>query len=154
MTDPKGTQEVAKKADAPAKVAAPVAPVEPVEPAKDEKSVDTAKDDKSVEPVGTQKVSNLIWGETNGSDIQKDGKLDVLYTCYLPPGKGRLTVYDRMTGFDAVGRDIESGYRNEDNEFWLASGGFDVRTHPDLTIDEAIAWIKENANTSVGKEAE
>ena len=41
---------------------------------------------------------------------------------------GSLTVLDRMTGFGW--RDIETGYRDQDGKFWLASGGFDVRRSP------------------------
>jgi hypothetical protein len=60
---------------------------------------------------------------------------------------GSITILDRMTGFGW--RDIETGFRSPDNKFWLASGGFDIRDFPDLTVSEAIEKIKENANTCV-----
>lgn len=63
---------------------------------------------------------------------------------------GSLTVLDRMTGFGF--RDIETGFRDNDGEFWLASGNFDVRHSGAKTIGDAIEWIKRNANTCVGKE--
>jgi hypothetical protein len=61
---------------------------------------------------------------------------------------GSITVLDRMTGFGW--RDIETGFRDPAGKFWLASGGFCIRAFPDLTVSEAIAKIKENANTCRG----
>jgi hypothetical protein len=58
---------------------------------------------------------------------------------------GSLTVIDRMTGFGW--RDIESGYRDVDGNFWLASGNYDVRSCGLNTIIDAINWVKQNANT-------
>jgi hypothetical protein len=60
---------------------------------------------------------------------------------------GSLTVVDRMTGFGW--RDIESGYRDPDGEFWLASGDFDVMGSGCKTVGEAIKWVKDRANTCV-----
>ena len=60
---------------------------------------------------------------------------------------GSLTILDRMTGFGY--RDIESGYRSPDGKFWLASGGCDVRNSGAVTMQEAIDWVKEHANTCV-----
>jgi hypothetical protein len=60
----------------------------------------------------------------------------------------RITVLDRMTGFGW--RDIETGYRDIEGKFWLASGDFDIRDYPELTITEAIAFIKKNANNCIG----
>lgn len=67
---------------------------------------------------------------------------------------GSLTVLDRMTGFGW--RDVESGYRDKDGKFWLASGNFDVRNvrlYPDLnvTVQEAIDCVKQNANNCKGE---
>lgn len=62
---------------------------------------------------------------------------------------GRITVLDRMTGYGGGIRDVETGFLDNDNKFWLASGQFDIRTFPELTIDEAILTIKKNANTCV-----
>jgi hypothetical protein len=61
---------------------------------------------------------------------------------------GSITVLDRMTGFGW--RDIETGFRDPVGNFWLASGGFCIRDFPELTVSEAIAKIKENANTCKG----
>lgn len=58
---------------------------------------------------------------------------------------GSFTVLDRMTGFGW--RDIETGYRDKEGKFWLASGHCDVRLSGSKTIGEAIKWIKNNANT-------
>ena len=55
-----------------------------------------------------------------------------------------------MTGF-SFGRDIETGFRDPYDKFWLASGNFDIRTHEDITIKEAIELIKKNANTCMGE---
>ena len=61
---------------------------------------------------------------------------------------GSLTVLDRMTGYGW--RDIETGYRDTNGDFWLASGGFDVRDSGVKTIKDAIEWVKTNANTCKG----
>lgn len=62
----------------------------------------------------------------------------------------RITVLERTTGFSFAPFDIETGYRDVTGKFWLASGNFDIRQYSDLTIDEAIAKIKQHANTCVG----
>ena len=62
---------------------------------------------------------------------------------------GSLTVLDRLTGFSGGIRDIESGFRDSDGSFWLASGGYDVRESNAITIADAIQWVKEKANTCV-----
>lgn len=61
---------------------------------------------------------------------------------------GNFTVLDRMTGFGW--RDIETGYRDKDGKFWLASGGYDVRSSGATTVQEAIDWIKRVSNTCQG----
>ncbi len=63
---------------------------------------------------------------------------------------GSLTVVDKMTGYGY--RDVETGYRDINGKFWLASGGCDVRHSGADTIGEAIAWVKINANTCIGIE--
>lgn len=64
---------------------------------------------------------------------------------------GSLTVVDRMTGFG--NRDVESGYRNCDGEFWLASGGYNVMEEFDgEKVSDAIEFVKRNANTCIGHE--
>ncbi len=66
---------------------------------------------------------------------------------------GRITVLDRLTGYgDGDIRDIETGYKNKSGEFWLASGDFDIRRFGELTIEDAVLKIKENANTCRGNE--
>ena len=66
-----------------------------------------------------------------------------------------ITVLFRRTGFGSdLGMtifDTETGYRNKAGSFWLASGDFDIREFPELTITEAIQRIKDNANTCVGE---
>jgi len=60
---------------------------------------------------------------------------------------GSLTVCDRMTG--SGWRDVESGYRDNEDNFWLASGDQDVRISGCKTIGEAIQWVKDRANTCI-----
>ena len=62
--------------------------------------------------------------------------------------EGSITVLDRLTGFGY--RDTETGYRSKDGEFWLASGSFDIRDFPSLEIEDAIQFIKDNANLCKG----
>ena len=64
---------------------------------------------------------------------------------------GSITVLDRMTGYGMGMRDIETGYRDMDGKFWLASGGFDVRRENCETIGDAIACIKRNSNNCKGE---
>lgn len=63
---------------------------------------------------------------------------------------GSLTVLDRMTGFGW--RDVETGYRDPNGEFWLASGNQDVTKSGVKTIGEAIKWVKERANICIWPE--
>lgn len=65
---------------------------------------------------------------------------------------GSLTVLDRMTGFGGGIRDIETGFRDTDGNFWLASGNVDVRESGCNTLGEAIEWVKKRANTCAPKE--
>lgn len=83
-----------------------------------------------------------------------DSKIEHLIDFYEPDLQfafhsdlGSLTVLDRMTGFGW--RDIESGYRDEDGKFWLASGNYDVRDSDAKTVGEAIEWVKQRSNTCV-----
>lgn len=61
---------------------------------------------------------------------------------------GSITVLDRMTGFGW--RDVETGYRDKEGKFWLASGGVNVLNSGCETIGEAIDWIKQRANNCIG----
>jgi len=64
---------------------------------------------------------------------------------------GIISILDRLTrGGKGNIRDIETGYKDTDNKFWLVSGNFDIRRYGDLSISEAIDKIKQNANTCVG----
>ena len=62
---------------------------------------------------------------------------------------GSLTILNRMTGYSFGIRDTETGYRNVNGEFWLASCNCDVLESGVKTIGEAIEWVKERANTCV-----
>jgi len=69
---------------------------------------------------------------------------------------GSITILDRETGFsDGCGgyfRDVETGYRDNDGKFWLASGDFDIlKIAEGKTIGESIELIKKNANNCRGK---
>lgn len=88
---------------------------------------------------------------------------DTLYYCRLGEW-GAITVLQRRTGFGYV--DIETGYSDHQSpwshvsaNFWLASGMVDIREYiqmfgdAGLPIKDAIAYIKERANTCVGKES-
>jgi hypothetical protein len=68
-----------------------------------------------------------------------------VFSCNL----GTFTVLDRMTGSGY--RDIETGWRDSDNTFWLATNGIDVRQSGAKTIGEAIQWVKDNANACIAK---
>lgn len=72
---------------------------------------------------------------------------DIQYA--LHTNLGTLTVIDRMTGFGW--RDVESGYRDKDGLFWLASGRHDVRSLKGATTQEAIDFVKKNANNCKGE---
>ena len=61
---------------------------------------------------------------------------------------GSFTVLDRLTGFGW--RDTETGYRDQEGKFWLASGNYDIRNKKHVTFKEAIDHIKNNANTCIG----
>jgi hypothetical protein len=74
---------------------------------------------------------------------------DTRWFCDTPVG--RFTVVDRETGFTYDGyrpmRDIETGYRDNDNGFLLRSGRFDIRRFPELTIEQAIARIRNGTDS-------
>lgn len=62
---------------------------------------------------------------------------------------GSLTVLDRMTGYGNGIRDTETGYRDPNGKFWLASYMNDVRESGATTMQEAIDWVKERANAGI-----
>ena len=88
-----------------------------------------------------KRIKDIKWHEENTFEQ------DFLY--YRKNCKNRITVLDRMTGFGY--RDIETGFKDKKGRFWLASGSFDIRNYPDLTIKAAIKLIKENANNNYGE---
>ena len=69
------------------------------------------------------------------------------YQVYFHSNLGSLTVLDRMTGFGY--RDTETGYRDNNGNFWLASGALDVRWCGAKTVGDAIKWVKAHANNCV-----
>ena len=65
---------------------------------------------------------------------------------------GSITILDRMTGYGGGVRDVETGYKDLDGNFWLASGGFNIlEIAKGKTIGDAIDLIKSNANTCIGE---
>jgi hypothetical protein len=97
----------------------------------------------------TELIKDISWERA-----EKNFESDVLVSCGIISKTKygiklhRITILDRMTGFGH--RDIETGYRANDGQFWLASGYFDIRNFGDLTINDAITKIKENANNCTG----
>ena len=88
-------------------------------------------------------IKDLEWttNERNDSDI----------ISFANTSEGTFSVLDRMTGWGGGGfRDTETGFRDCSGKFWLASGMFDIRTYPDLTIDAAIVLVKSNSNICIG----
>lgn len=94
------------------------------------------------------KVSELHFYE--GEGVESDKMVFAYFAGY------RITVLDRMTGYGNGQRDVETGLKDyrldKDNNFWLASGNFDIRNYPELDLYEAIEKIKEYSNTIIGKE--
>lgn len=64
---------------------------------------------------------------------------------------GSITVLHRMTGYGYREYDTETGYRDQDGNFWLASGGYNAMEECDgMKIIDVIGWVKKNANTCTG----
>lgn len=82
----------------------------------------------------------------SGLDFYNDCDRDIQFAFHT--NLGSVTVLNRMTGFGY--RDIETGFRDIDGSFWLASDNCDVRESGCKTVGEAIEWIRINANTCVG----
>lgn len=98
--------------------------------------------DKINSAPSVKNVKGLEW-----SIDEMDGE-DTLYTAWVR-GEGRLTVLDRMTGFGY--RDVETGFCDLEGRFWLASGGWDIRDHPEKSTQNAIDWVKSHANNCTGE---
>jgi hypothetical protein len=63
----------------------------------------------------------------------------------------QLALYTNIGDITGFGyRDIETGYKDTDGKFWLASGDYNVIESDCKTVGDAIAWIKERANECVG----
>ena len=71
---------------------------------------------------------------------------DLLYRASIK-SFGIISVLNKKTIYDNGLRDVETGYADSEGGFWLASGMFDIREYPELSIPEAIELIKKNANT-------
>lgn len=56
-----------------------------------------------------------------------------------------------MTGYGCGVRDTETGFRDTDGKFWLASGMFDIRKMNVNTFGDAVSEIKKNANNCKGE---
>jgi hypothetical protein len=79
--------------------------------------------------------------------VSNEGSWDEKISQVMHTNLGSITVLDRLTGFGH--RDTETGYRDVDGYFWLASGMCDVLQSECKTIGEAIEWVKHNANTCI-----
>lgn len=64
---------------------------------------------------------------------------------------GTISVLNRMTGWGDGIRDIETGFKDVNGKFWLASGMFDIREFPVLSVEQGIEKIKQCANTCTGQ---
>lgn len=88
-------------------------------------------------------IRELKWTK----ELLCDGQ-DTLFISHLSDGS-RLTVLHRLTGYGIF--DTETSYRDPFGKFWLASGNQDIRRYPELTVEQAIEWVKTHANTCIGE---
>lgn len=65
---------------------------------------------------------------------------------------GSLTVLRRRAGFGLW--DTETGFRDSQGNFWLTSGGMDVRSIAPANFATMVDWVKANAETYAPKEKE
>lgn len=89
------------------------------------------------------KVKDLAWREE-----KRCGGEDTIF--FANSELCTFSVLDRLTGYGCGIRDTETGFRDPHGKFWLASGNYDIRQFPELTIDEAIIQIKRDANVCNG----
>ena len=89
-----------------------------------------------------QFIKDIVW--TNEKMCGEEDDMNIVQI----PNVGRFTVLDRMTGFGC--RDVETGFKDTDGKFWLASGNKDVRKYPDMSIEDAVSWVKHHSNICVG----
>jgi hypothetical protein len=88
-------------------------------------------------------VKDLVWREE-----KRCGGEDVIF--FANSELCTFSVLDRLTGYEFEIRDTETGLRDPHGKFWLASGNYDIRQFPELSIDEAIRQIKKDANVCNG----
>ena len=87
------------------------------------------------------KIKDLVFIEDIYGDAPDES---YLYYCYLDKDSKRLTVLNRVTGYSDCRWEIESGYQDEKGNFFLYIG-FDIREHPESTVEEIIETIKANS---------
>lgn len=98
-------------------------------------------------------VNGIEWKRIEHPEV--DGReSNVSWHADVP--EGHISILDRMTGYTGMYgfglRDTETGFRDKDGKFWLASGMFDIRDYATDTIPDAIRRIKKNSNTCRGQE--
>lgn len=80
-------------------------------------------------------------------ELGREPDVQFAFHCNL----GSITVLDRLTGYGFGIRDTETGFRDVNGKFWLASGMFDIRQENVSTVGEAIELIKLKANNCRGE---
>jgi len=93
------------------------------------------------------KVKDLEFKEWHKSE-------DDLLVGVVLPGGDKISVLNRITGYGNGQRDIETGYRDKDGKFCLASCMFDIRDYPELSVEDAINKIKRESNNCPWIESE
>lgn len=91
--------------------------------------------------------SESLFHEVEPSKYDLEDEYNRNYQLAFHSNLGSITVLDRRTGYGH--RDTETGYRDKEDKFWLASGNINVITSGAKTVGEAIDWIKARANTCV-----
>lgn len=95
-------------------------------------------------------IRDVKWNETEIGGVDGFCEPDTLWSAYAENGN-RLTVLRRTTGFSFGSVDVESGFRDAEGKFWLASGMCDVRLAPEVkTVADAIEWVKAHSNNCKG----
>jgi len=84
------------------------------------------------------KVADLKFTKTTIDDVY------TFFVCFTDLGK--ITVLDKEAGLIIEGKEIETSYKDKQDNFWLAPPPFDIRDFPELTIAEAVEKIKTRAN--------
>lgn len=95
-------------------------------------------------------IRDVKWNETKIGAVDEFEDHDTLWSAYVE-NDNRLTVLRRTTGFSFGSIDVESGFRDAEGKFWLASGMCDVRLAPEVeTVADAIEWVKAHSNNCKG----